>query len=244
MIPMSYRANGSTSNIERVFLYKDSGAAAGTEGDPLTGLAYNSTGLTIAVIADTASSVTGYTAAATTIEAVTTLGTYATPTATKIRFKEISSGNAPGLYELQIANAVYATSGAKYFDISIKGAADLATFSGRVYLDVMNETALRAALGLASANLDTQLSTIDTVVDGIAANYATAAGTTAINDLLDDMVDGTVTLATIDTVVDAIKVKTDSLTFTVANQVDANMQYVDDVKLGEAGTGGQEIGAA
>jgi hypothetical protein len=49
----------------------------------------------------------------------------------------------------------------------------------------LDAAGVRSAIGLASANLDTQLSTIDTVAD-------------------------------------AIKAKTDSLTFTVANQVDAN----------------------
>jgi hypothetical protein len=44
-----------------------------------------------------------------------------------------------------------------------------------------------------------------------------------------------VNLATVDTVVDAIKAKTDSLTFTVAGQVDSNIQYVNDVLL--LGTG-------
>jgi hypothetical protein len=39
------------------------------------------------------------------------------------------------------------------------------------------------------------------------------------------------TVATVDTVVDAIKAKTDSLTFTVAGQVDANVQAVNDVEL-------------
>lgn len=46
-------------------------------------------------------------------------------------------------------------------------------------------------------------------------------------------------LATVDTVVDAIKVKTDSLTFTVAGQVDANIQYVNDTQIqgdGSVGT--------
>lgn len=62
---------------------------------------------------------------------------------------------------------------------------------------------IRAAVGLASANLDTQLSTID--------------------DLLD-------------TEVAAIKAKTDSLTFTVAGQVDSNIQAVNDVTVTGAGT--------
>jgi len=236
MIPMSYRANGSTSNIERVFLYKDSGATAGTEGDPITGLTSASTGLIISTIANNEATPTTYTVAGSTVEAVTTLGTFATPTATKCRFKLIDDTNHPGLYEIQIADARYAVASAKYLDITVTGVADLATFTGRVYLDVIDAAAIRTALGLATANLDTQLSTIDTVVDGIAANYATSASATAINDLLDDMVDGTVTLATIDTVVDAIKVKTDSLTFTVANKVDSNVTTVNSVTVTGTGT--------
>jgi len=43
--------------------------------------------------------------------------------------------------------------------------------------------------------------------------------------------------------INTIKTKTDSLTFTVANQVDANMQSVDDILLKESGTGGQKFGA-
>src|SRR5262245_50336591 len=49
-------------------------------------------------------------------------------------------------------------------------------------------------------------------------------------------------LATVDTVVDAIKVKTDSLTFTVANVVDANIQRVNDVAVAGTGAPGDEWG--
>jgi hypothetical protein len=63
----------------------------------------------------------------------------------------------------------------------------------------------RAALGLASANLDTQLSTIDTVVD-------------------------------------SVKVKTDQLTFTKANELDANIQSVNDVTVAGTGAPGDEWG--
>lgn len=52
-----------------------------------------------------------------------------------------------------------------------------------------------------------------------AANYATAAA-----------------LATVDTVVDGIAAKTSSLTFTVAGQVDANIQYVNDTQVSGTGT--------
>jgi hypothetical protein len=192
MIPISYRANGSTSNIERVFLYKDSGAAAGTEGDPMTGLTNASTGLSISVIADVTAAPTVDTSAATSsIQGITTLGTYETPTAGFVRFKEVASTSMPGLYELQWEDSVYSVSNAKYIDICITGVADLATFTGRVYLDVMNESGLRSALGLATNNLDAQLATIDTVVDGIAADYATSADTASVNEKLDDIIDGT-----------------------------------------------------
>jgi hypothetical protein len=59
----------------------------------------------------------------------------------------------------------------------------------------------------------------------VSANYATAAN-----------------LATVDTVVDAIKVKTDSLTFTVAGNADVNIQYVNDEEVGGTGTLGDEWG--
>jgi hypothetical protein len=49
-------------------------------------------------------------------------------------------------------------------------------------------------------------------------------------------------LTTVDTVVDAIKVQTDKLVFTVANQVDANIQYVNDVAVTGDGQTGTEWG--
>jgi hypothetical protein len=81
-------------------------------------------------------------------------------------------------------------------------------------LSTLDAAGVRAALGLAAANLDTQF----------------AAGATAA------------ALATVDTVVDAIKVKTDSLTFTVAGQIDANIQYVNDAQVKGTGQAGNEWG--
>lgn len=86
-----------------------------------------------------------------------------------------------------------------------------ATVSSRLatagYTAPLDAAGIRAAVGLAAANLDTQLSTIDTVADGI-------------------------------------KAKTDSLTFTVAGQVDANIQYVNDVQVTGDGQPGTEWGPA
>jgi hypothetical protein len=69
----------------------------------------------------------------------------------------------------------------------------------------------RAALGLASANLDTQLSGLDGKLDTV-DNF-------------------------LDTEVAAIKAKTDSLTFTVAGVVDANLQRINDVAVTGDGSG-------
>jgi hypothetical protein len=71
------------------------------------------------------------------------------------------------------------------------------------------DAAVRAAVGLAAADLDTQLSTIDNFLD---------------------------------TEVAAIKAKTDSLTFTVAGQVDANIESVNAVTVNGTGAAGNEWG--
>ena len=70
-------------------------------------------------------------------------------------------------------------------------------------LNDLDAAGVRTAVGLAAANLDTQLGTL-----------ATSSA-----------------LATADSNVDAIKAKTDRLTFTVAAQVDVNMQSINDVAL-------------
>lgn len=82
------------------------------------------------------------------------------------------------------------------------------------YTAPLDAAGTRAAVGLAAANLDTQIGTL-----------ATAAA-----------------LATTDGKVDAVKAKTDSLTFTVAGQVDANVQYVNDVQITGNGAPGTEWG--
>jgi hypothetical protein len=76
-------------------------------------------------------------------------------------------------------------------------------------LSTLDAAGVRTAVGLASANLDTQLETIDNFLD---------------------------------TEIAAIKTKTDQLTFTVANQLDANVQYVNDVVVTGTGAAGDEWG--
>jgi hypothetical protein len=99
--------------------------------------------------------------------------------------------------------------------------------------------------GLTASNLDATISsrasaaslaTAQTSIDDLPTNaeLATALGTA------DDAVLAAV--ATVDTVVDAIKAKTDSLTFTVAGQVDANIESVNGTTVTGSGTTGDPWG--
>lgn len=108
-----------TSVVLRVKLRQDTTGAK--PGNGITGLTSASTGLSISTIADNEAAPTAYTSAGSTIENIATLGTYAAPTATKCRFKEVSSTSNPGVYELQIADARFAVSSAKSLLVSITG---------------------------------------------------------------------------------------------------------------------------
>lgn len=137
------------------------------------------------------------------------------------------------------ATASYGTAGS--YGLLIETNLD-ATVSSRLasasYTAPLDAAGTRTAVGLASANLDTQLSTIDTVVDSILVDTAeigaAGAGLTALATQA--------SVNTVDTVVDAIKVKTDSLTFTQAGQVDANIKRVADTTVAGTGTAGDPWG--
>lgn len=138
----SYK-NGQTSVVFRVFL-RDSSV---TTGAGLTGLTSASSGLRIATIADNEASATAYTVAGSTIETISTLGTYAAPTATKCRFKEVDSTNHPGVYEIHLADARFAVAGAKSLLVSISGATSLAQCHALIPLHSLDPyDAVRAGL--------------------------------------------------------------------------------------------------
>ncbi len=105
-----------------------------TTGAGKTGLAYNTSGLIISTIADNEATATTYTVAGSTIETIATLGTYATPTATKCRFKEVDATNHPGVYEIQLDNARYSVGGARGLLISVSGATNAAQCDALVEL--------------------------------------------------------------------------------------------------------------
>jgi ubiquinone biosynthesis protein UbiJ len=76
-------------------------------------------------------------------------------------------------------------------------------------------------------------------VTALAANSvnASALAADAVTEIQSGLATGA-NLATVDTVVDAIKAKTDSLTFTVAGQVDANVQAINDTAVAGDGSAG------
>lgn len=94
-------------------------------GQGLTGLTSASSGLIISTICDNEAAATTYTVAGSTIETIATLGTYAAPTATKCRFKEVDATNHPGTYEIQLADARWQVASATTMRISILGATNL-----------------------------------------------------------------------------------------------------------------------
>jgi hypothetical protein len=78
----------------------------------------------------------------------------------------------------------------------------------------------------------------DVNVTHVGGTAQTGGDLAALINAVDDFLDTEIAaiLAAVDTEVAAIKAKTDSLTFTVAGQVDANMQYINDTAL--VGNGG------
>lgn len=122
MISLKPFKSGQTSVIFRIKLYN----STVTTQAGLTGLTNASAGLIISTIADVEASATTYTQAGGTIQTITTLGTYAAPSASNIRFKEVDATNHPGIYEVQIADARMAVSNAKSLMLSLSGAANLA----------------------------------------------------------------------------------------------------------------------
>ncbi len=168
-------ANGQTSVVVRVKIRNSSVAT----GAGLTGLAYNSTGLIISTIADNESSPTTYTVAGSTIETITTLGTFATPTATKCRFKEVDSTNHKGVYEIQIDNARYAVSNAKSLLISILGATNAAECDVVIPLTVINPYASTVPADIQTIKTQTVTCGAGVTVGAYVGNATAALGVDA-----------------------------------------------------------------
>lgn len=136
------------------------------------------------------------------------------------------------------ANAITATAIAADAITAAKiaaGAIDAATFAADVDAEILSYLVDDATKIDASA-----LNTASAATGSNGAGLTEAGGT---GDQLTALATAA-NLTTVDTVVDAIKAKTDSLTFTVAGEVDANVQSINDAALTGDGTVGTEWGPA
>jgi hypothetical protein len=107
---------------------------------------------------------------------------------------------------------------------AIKAVTDLLPDAG-----ALTSLATQASVNTIDDFLDTEIAAIKAKTDNLPTDPADESNLTALITAVDDLVDTEV--AAIKTVVDAIKLKTDSLTFTVANQVDANALTVDEDEI-------------
>lgn len=114
---MTIVQNGITSFMDSVFI-QDS---TSTVGSGKIGLAYTLSGLIIALRADNENAWVSYFGSSGTIESISTIGTYAAPTAGKIRFREEDSIAAPGFYQVMAADAKWAVTNAKFLYMNIQG---------------------------------------------------------------------------------------------------------------------------
>jgi hypothetical protein len=120
------------SNIVRVKILD----SAVSTGAGKTGILFSTSGLLVSTIASNEAAPTSYSGA--NLETVTTLGTYAAPTAGRCRFREVSAANHPGVYELQFANARFAVAGSRHLLISISGVSGAAQCDGIIPLPVQD----------------------------------------------------------------------------------------------------------
>lgn len=128
-----YPRSDTNNPIRRVFI-RDTTVTDAVVG--LTGLDHESTGLRVDVIRELDAVPTSYTVAATNLETITTLGTYAAPTAGKARFKEVDATAMPGWYELHFAQALFGAGDASRFvGITLRGAADMEQVNAEVQIN-------------------------------------------------------------------------------------------------------------
>ena len=140
---------GTTSKLIKIFI-QDSSA---TDGSGLTGLVYNSSGLTAYYIAEGDASATSITLA------TMTLGTWATG-----GFIEVDSTNMPGVYEVGLPDAVIDNTSEGSTLVMLKGATNMAPVLLEIELDKVDYRSASWANFDASAG-QIITATVDTVTN-------------------------------------------------------------------------------
>lgn len=152
--------------------------------------------------------------------------------------KEVSSTLAPGLYRLDIGNPVFA-SGAwtaiVYIMITTSSAAAI-PLEFDLVVDVSGDI---AAIKAKTDNLPVDPADASDIATEFAA---VRAKTDTLPADPADASDITGQFTTVNSLVSAVKATTDQIRFTVANQIDSNIQYVNDIQVQGTGSGGTKWG--
>lgn len=210
--------NGITSVIIRVKILDTSK----TDGSGLAGLTNASSGLVISTIANNEATPTVYTVAAGDIETITTLGTYAAPTASKCRFKEVHATNHKGTYEIHLADARWSVADAKSLQITVYGAANALQVDAEYQLTsfdmdkAITSTAGKVTVGTNDDKAGYSISGTKTTLDAL--NDLTAVQVNAeVDAALDTAIPGTPTANSIN---ERLKSLDDAYTATRAGYLD------------------------
>ena len=116
----------ANSNIIRIFI-EDTSKTSTDASIGLTGLTEATSSFELHHVCDSEATVIDYTVAASNVETIATIGTYAAPTASKIRFKAVDGTDYPGVYEVQIADARHSVASSKHCILSWKGGTNVRT---------------------------------------------------------------------------------------------------------------------
>lgn len=114
----------------------------------------------------------------------------------------------------------------------------LAKGAGVTGFNDLDAAGIRTATGMSSANLDTQLSAINSKTTNLPPTPADESLIIAATDSLASAIGALPTTTT----VSAIKSQTDKFEFTIANQVNANIKSVNDVTVNGVGSSGSPWG--
>jgi hypothetical protein len=157
---------------------------------------------------------------------------YTTPT-----IAEVSSANMPGVYSLLLDEDMTIGAGNDSEEVVLhitQAAMAPVTLIYELYRPKATEGETLTIASGTVTGLDTKLNTIDDFLD------TEVAAIKAKTDLIPASPAAVGDIPTAE--ITAIKAKTDSLTFTVAGQVDSNLQYVNDVQVNGTGAAGNEWG--
>lgn len=211
---------GTTSKLIKFKVYD----ASKTNGAGLTGLTSGTSGLTAYYIKEGQNSTTQISLSG------GTLGTWSSG-----GFIVIDGTNMPGIYEIGIPNL--ALSSAKSVLVYIQGAANMVPVEIELELTAVDNQSASFGLTTTGWTISAVSGAVGSVTAGVTVttnNDKTAYVLTAAYDPAKTAAQSSATTA--------IQAQTDKLTFTVANQIDANIQYVNDTLVNGNGSSGTPWG--